>query len=90
MGIGKGILFIMSAREPGETANGVLIGSDRLRQFPLAMERSSPDVVFVSDHSEMMEGSGVVPDKIVSPAIAGLQRGRDEILEEAERMFKSP
>ena len=45
---------------------------------------------YISSKGRKLEGSGVVPDKIVSPAIAGLQRGRDEILEEAERMFKSP
>jgi carboxyl-terminal processing protease len=44
---------------------------------------------YLSSKGRKLEGTGVMPDKKVTPTIAGLQRGLDEVLDEAERMLKS-
>ena len=44
---------------------------------------------YISGKGRKLEGSGVMPDKVVSLTIAGLRQGRDVILEEAERILKS-
>lgn len=44
---------------------------------------------YVSGKGRKLEGTGVVPDKVVTLTIAALRQGRDEMLEEAERVLKS-
>jgi C-terminal processing protease CtpA/Prc len=44
---------------------------------------------YISSKGRKLEGAGVVPDKTVKPTIAGLQEGRDLILEEAENILRA-
>jgi carboxyl-terminal processing protease len=44
---------------------------------------------YMSSKGRKLEGAGVVPDKKVKPTIAGLQQGRDLILEEAESILRA-
>lgn len=43
---------------------------------------------YISAKQHKLEGGGIVPDKIFMPTIAGLQQGRDEVLEAAENILK--
>ena len=44
---------------------------------------------YMSSKGRKLEGAGVVPDKTVKLTIAGLQQGRDLILEEAESILRA-
>jgi carboxyl-terminal processing protease len=44
---------------------------------------------YISAKQRKLEGNGIVPDKIVMPTVADLQRGRDAALEEAENILKA-
>ena len=46
-------------------------------------------LAYLSGKDRKLEGDGVMPDKVVSPTMAALVQGRDEMLEEAERTLKS-
>jgi carboxyl-terminal processing protease len=46
-------------------------------------------LVYISSKGRKLEGAGVVPDKTVKPTIAGLQQGRDLILEKAESILRA-
>jgi carboxyl-terminal processing protease len=46
-------------------------------------------LVYMSSKGRKLEGAGIVPDKTVKPTIAGLQQGRDLILEEAESILRA-
>ena len=44
---------------------------------------------YISGRGRKLEGTGVVPDRIVPLTISALRQGRDPMLEEAERILKS-
>jgi carboxyl-terminal processing protease len=44
---------------------------------------------YVSGKGRKLEGTGVIPDKVVPTTIAALRQGRDVIIEEAERILRS-
>ena len=44
---------------------------------------------YISGKGRKLEGTGVMPDRVVPLTITGLRQGRDVILEDAERILKS-
>ena len=44
---------------------------------------------FISSKGRKLEGSGIIPDRIIAPTIASLRKERDLAVEEAERLLTS-
>jgi len=47
------------------------------------------EVLFFTPKGRKLEGEGVIPDVSAAPTIADLQRNRDAVLEEAEKLLKT-
>jgi C-terminal processing protease CtpA/Prc len=46
------------------------------------------EILWFSPKDRKLEGEGVIPDRVATPAIASLQEKRDLVLEEGEKMLQ--
>lgn len=71
----------------GTQTCGCVLGFTGYREIKGGGELSLSEFGFVTAKGRRLEGAGVVPDKIISPTLEDLRRGRDAALEEAERFL---
>jgi len=72
----------------GRQSCGCVLGISKFRKFGEG-ELALSEFSFLSPGGKTLEGTGVIPNKIVDLKIADLQQHRDPALEEAERQLKT-
>ena len=77
------------AKIVGQPSCGCLLGFLGYALVPGGGELAYSEVGFVMNNGKRIEGEGVVPDHVVSPALIDLQQGRDRALEEAQEVLRT-
>jgi len=77
------------AKIVGQPSCGCLLGFLGYARVPGGGELAYSEVGFVMTNGKRIEGEGVVPDHLVSPALIDLQQGRDRTLEEAQEVLRT-
>lgn len=71
----------------GTQTCGCVLGFINYKEIKGGGDLSLSEFGFVTARNRRLEGAGVIPDKIVSPTIEDLRRGRDAALEAAENLL---
>lgn len=89
-------LFASFLQENGKTTVigtqtcGCVLGFSRYRKLKGGAELTISESAFFNTRGKLLEGTGVVPNKVVPLTIADLKSGRDAALVEAERILLAP
>jgi carboxyl-terminal processing protease len=87
--LARTLQYLGRARVVGETSCGCLLVI--MRYLPLAPDaRLAVSERHIHWSTGRVEGVGVLPDVPVQRSLAGVQAGRDEVLEQAERLLLAP
>ena len=73
----------------GRQSCGCLLGIAKYREVEGGGELAISELGYVSPRGNRLEGSGVLPNELVSLRISDLQRHRDAAIEEAEQELRS-
>jgi carboxyl-terminal processing protease len=69
----------------GSQSCGCVLGIARPRVMKGGGVLEMSEVLWFTPKGRKLEGTGIVPDQIVLPTVADLQRGRDTVLAEADK-----
>jgi carboxyl-terminal processing protease len=75
------------AKVLGSQSCGCVLGIARPRIMKGGGVLEMSEVLWFSPKGRKLEGTGVVPDQIVMPTLVDLQRGRDTLLAEADKLL---
>jgi carboxyl-terminal processing protease len=71
----------------GTQSCGCVLGIAKPRVMKGGSVLEMSEVLWFSPRGRKLEGTGVIPDKIVSPTLSDLQRKRDAVLAEADKVL---
>jgi carboxyl-terminal processing protease len=74
----------------GRQSCGCVLGISRFKKVKGGGELAVSELKYVSPRGQKLEGTGVIPDKMVALTISDLQRHHDAALTEAESLLRSP
>jgi carboxyl-terminal processing protease len=74
----------------GRQSCGCVLGISRFKKVKGGGELAVSELKYVSPRGQKLEGTGVMPDKMVAVTISDLQHSRDAILVEAENILRAP
>jgi carboxyl-terminal processing protease len=74
----------------GRQSCGCVLGISRFKKVKGGGELAVSELKYVSPRGQKLEGTGVIPDKMVAVTIYDLQHQRDATLLEAENILRSP
>lgn len=74
----------------GRQSCGCVLGISRFRKVRGGGELAVSELKYVSPRGRKLEGTGVLPDKMVALTISDLQHRRDATLVEAENILRAP
>jgi carboxyl-terminal processing protease len=74
----------------GRQSCGCVLGISRFKKVKGGGELAVSELKYVSPQGHKLEGTGVIPDKMVALTISDLQHSRDATLAEAENILRSP
>ncbi|HVG17537.1 MAG TPA: S41 family peptidase [Blastocatellia bacterium] len=74
----------------GRQSCGCVLGISRFKKVKGGGELAVSELKYVSPQGHKLEGTGVIPDRMVALTISDLQRRRDAALIEAEHTLRSP
>src|SRR5258708_31495652 len=69
----------------GSQSCGCVLGIAKPRVMKGGGVLEMSEVLWFSPKGRKLEGTGIIPDKIVVPSVADLQRRRDTVLAEADK-----
>lgn len=73
------------ARILGSQSCGCVLGIAKPRVMKGGGVLEMSEVLWFSPQGRKLEGTGIIPDQVVVPSVADLQRGRDAVLAEADK-----
>jgi carboxyl-terminal processing protease len=74
----------------GRQSCGCVLGISRFKKVKGGGELAVSELKYVSPRGQKLEGTGVIPDKVVAVTISDLQQHRDLVLAEAETLLRAP
>ena len=74
----------------GRQSCGCVLGISRFKKVKGGGELAVSELKYISPQGHKLEGTGVIPDKMVALTISDLQHRRDATLAEAENILRSP
>ncbi len=80
-----GMQDTLRAKVIGSQSCGCVLGIARPRVMKGGGVLEMSEVLWFSPKGRKLEGTGIIPDKIVMPSVADLQRRRDPVLAEADK-----
>lgn len=80
-----GMQDTLRAKVIGSQSCGCVLGIARPRVMKGGGVLEMSEVLWFSPKGRKLEGTGIIPDKIVVPSVADLQRRRDPVLAEADK-----
>ncbi|HEX8091101.1 MAG TPA: S41 family peptidase, partial [Blastocatellia bacterium] len=73
----------------GGQSCGCVLGISRFKKVKGGGELAVSELKYVSPEGHKLEGTGVIPDRVVALTISDLQHHRDAVLNEAERTLRA-
>jgi C-terminal processing protease CtpA/Prc len=74
----------------GRQSCGCVLGISRFKKMKGGGELAVSELKYVSPRGQKLEGTGVIPDKMVALTISDLQRHHDAAIVEAENLLRAP